>query len=113
MLDKADAKDIGKKRSKNGEKEKEKFKWSLHGSRPSSDVQYSQQSLSDCSSAIQPPHMVVYATFTPLYLFEKKIFSLEEMLLRQTPYCIWDLLNPNPLGGFQTFSTVFPDLHRL
>ncbi|KAM5327022.1 androglobin isoform 3-T3 [Glossophaga mutica] len=77
--DKADAKDVGKKRSKNGEKEKEKFKWSIHGSRPSSDVQYSQQSLSDCSSAIQPPHMVVYATFTPLYLFEKKIFSLEEM----------------------------------
>ena len=48
MLDKADAKDVGKKRSKNGDKEKEKFKWSLHGSRPSSDVQYSQQSLSDC-----------------------------------------------------------------
>uniref|UniRef100_G3TKG5 Androglobin domain-containing protein n=1 Tax=Loxodonta africana TaxID=9785 RepID=G3TKG5_LOXAF len=31
------------------------------------------------SSAIQSPHMVVYATFTPLYLFEKKIFSLEKM----------------------------------
>ncbi|XP_012911705.1 androglobin isoform X1 [Mustela putorius furo] len=79
--EKADAKDVGKKKSKNGEKEKEKekFKWSLHASRPSSDVQYSLQSLSDCSSAIQSPHMVVYATFTPLYLFEKKIFSLEKM----------------------------------
>ncbi|XP_007941410.1 androglobin [Orycteropus afer afer] len=77
--EKADAKDLGKKRSKDGEKEKEKFKFSLHGSRPSSDVQYSLQSLSDCSSATQPPHMVVYATFTPLYLFEKKIFSLEKM----------------------------------
>ncbi|KAM8964338.1 androglobin [Lycaon pictus] len=79
--EKADAKDIGKKKSKNGEKEKEKekFKWSLHTSRPSSDVQYSLQSLSDCSSATQSPHMVVYATFTPLYLFEKKIFSLEKM----------------------------------
>uniref|UniRef100_A0A7N5JLJ1 Androglobin n=1 Tax=Ailuropoda melanoleuca TaxID=9646 RepID=A0A7N5JLJ1_AILME len=31
------------------------------------------------SSAPQSPHMVVYATFTPLYLFEKKIFSLEKM----------------------------------
>ncbi|XP_027459163.2 androglobin isoform X1 [Zalophus californianus] len=79
--EKADAKDVGKKKSKNGEKEKEKekFKWSLHASRPSSDVQYSLQSLSDCSSAIQSPHMVVYATFTPLYLFEKKIFALEKM----------------------------------
>ncbi|XP_045661250.1 androglobin [Ursus americanus] len=76
-----DVKDVGKKKSKNGEKEKEKekFKWSLHASRPSSDVQYSLQSLSDCSSATQSPHMVVYATFTPLYLFEKKIFSLEKM----------------------------------
>nr|KAF6503686.1 androglobin [Rousettus aegyptiacus] len=79
--EKADAKDVGKKKSKDGEKEKEKekFKWSLHGSRPSSDVQYSLQSLLDCSSALQTPHMVVYATFTPLYLFEKKIFSLEKM----------------------------------
>uniref|UniRef100_A0A8C6F375 Androglobin n=1 Tax=Monodon monoceros TaxID=40151 RepID=A0A8C6F375_MONMO len=81
MLEKADAKDLGKKRSKDGEKEKEKekFKWSLHGSRPSSDVQYSLQSLSDCSSAIQSPQIVVYATFTPLYLFEKKIFLLGKM----------------------------------
>uniref|UniRef100_A0A4X1VPR3 Uncharacterized protein n=1 Tax=Sus scrofa TaxID=9823 RepID=A0A4X1VPR3_PIG len=31
------------------------------------------------SSAIQSPQMVVYATFTPLYLFEKKIFLLEKM----------------------------------
>ncbi|XP_045400491.1 androglobin isoform X2 [Lemur catta] len=79
--EKADAKDSGKKRNKDGEKErdKEKFKLSLHGSRPSSDMQYSVQSLSDCSSAIQSPHMVVYATFTPLYLFENKIFALEKM----------------------------------
>nr|XP_048281129.1 androglobin isoform X7 [Myodes glareolus] len=77
--EKADAKDLGKKRNKDGEKEKEKFKFSLHGSRPSSDVQYSMQSLSDCSSAVQSPQMVVYATFTPLYLFESKIFTLEKM----------------------------------
>ncbi|XP_053447366.1 androglobin isoform X2 [Nycticebus coucang] len=79
--EKADAKDVGKKRSKDGEKErdKDKFKLSLHGSRPSSDVQYSMQSLSDCSSATQTPQMVVYATFTPLYLFENKIFALEKM----------------------------------
>lgn len=32
------------------------------------------------SSAIQSPHMVVYATFTPLYLFENKIFTLEKMV---------------------------------
>ncbi|KAM4866335.1 androglobin [Thomomys bottae] len=74
-----DAKDLGKKKSKDGEKEKEKSKFSLHGSRPSSDVQYSVQSLSDCSSAAQTPYMVVYATFTPLYLFEHKIFALEKM----------------------------------
>ncbi|XP_040584054.1 androglobin isoform X3 [Mesocricetus auratus] len=76
--EKADAKDLGKKK-KDGEKEKERFKFSIHGSRPSSDVQYSMQSLSECSSAIQSPHMVVYATFTPLYLFENKIFTLEKM----------------------------------
>ncbi|ERE81850.1 calpain-7-like protein [Cricetulus griseus] len=79
VKEKADAKDLGKKKNKDGEKEKERFKFSLHGSRPSSDVQYSMQSLSDCSSAIQSPHMVVYATFTPLYLFENKIFTLEKM----------------------------------
>ncbi|XP_028639009.1 androglobin [Grammomys surdaster] len=78
--EKADAKDLGKKNKKDGEKEKERFKFSLHGSRPSSDVQYSMQSLSDCSSAIQSPHMVVYATFTPLYLFESNIFTLEKMV---------------------------------
>ncbi|XP_012510972.1 PREDICTED: androglobin [Propithecus coquereli] len=79
--EKADTKDFGKKRNKDGEKErdKEKFKLSLHSSRPSSDMQYSVQSLSDCSSAIQSPHMVICATFTPLYLFEKKIFALEKM----------------------------------
>ncbi|XP_070273959.1 androglobin isoform X2 [Myotis yumanensis] len=77
--EKADIRDIGKKRSKDGEKEKEKFKWSFHGSRPSSEVQNSLLSLSDCSSGIQSPHMVVYATFIPLYLFEKRIFSLEMM----------------------------------
>ncbi|XP_058522922.1 androglobin isoform X1 [Ochotona princeps] len=76
-----DTKEIGKKRSKDGEKEREKerFKFSLHGSRPSSDVQYSMQSLSECSSSSLSPHMVVYATFTPLYLFENKIFSLQKM----------------------------------
>ncbi|XP_075805204.1 androglobin isoform X5 [Microtus pennsylvanicus] len=31
------------------------------------------------SSAVQTPQMVVYATFTPLYLFENKIFTLEKM----------------------------------
>ncbi|XP_066229144.1 androglobin isoform X1 [Saccopteryx leptura] len=77
--EKADAKDIGKKRSKDGEKEKERSRWSFHISRPSSDVQHSQQSLSDCSSTTPTPHMFVYATFTPLYLFEKKIFALEKM----------------------------------
>ncbi|XP_064342674.1 androglobin [Camelus dromedarius] len=81
LKEKADARDPGKKRSRDGEKEreKEKFKWSLHGSRPSSDVQYSLQSLLDCSSAMPSPQMVVYATFTPLYLFERKIFLLKKM----------------------------------
>ncbi|KAM5264004.1 androglobin [Ctenodactylus gundi] len=81
VKEKADGKDSWKKRIKDGEKEKdkEKFKFSPHGSRPSSDVQYSMQSLSECSSAIQCADMVVYATFTPLYLFEKNIFTLRKM----------------------------------
>lgn len=52
MLEKSDAKDLGKKRSKDREKEMEKLKWSLHSSRPSSDVQYSLQSLSDCRLSV-------------------------------------------------------------
>lgn len=32
------------------------------------------------SSLSQSPNMVVYATCTPLYLFEKKIFSLKNMV---------------------------------
>ena len=46
------------------------------------------------SSAIQSPQMVVYATFTPLYLFEKKIFLLEKMVSTQgqeTQYNLWCL----------------------
>ncbi|XP_019065489.1 androglobin isoform X3 [Fukomys damarensis] len=76
-----DAKDLGKKRSKDGEKEKDKdkFKLSRHGSRPSSDVHNSVQSLSDCSSPTQSPYMAVYATFNPLYLYEKNIFTLRNM----------------------------------
>ncbi|XP_005390684.1 PREDICTED: androglobin isoform X2 [Chinchilla lanigera] len=74
-----DAKDPGKKRSRDGEKEKDKFKLSRHGSRPSSDVHNSVQSLSDCSSPTQSPYMAVYATFKPLYLYEKNIFALRNM----------------------------------
>ena len=46
------------------------------------------------SSAIQSPQMAVYATFTPLYLFEKKIFLLEKMVSTQgqeTRYNLWCL----------------------
>ena len=46
------------------------------------------------SSAIQSPQMAVYATFTPLYLFEKKIFLLEKMVSTQgqeTWYNLWCL----------------------
>ncbi|EHA98540.1 Calpain-7-like protein [Heterocephalus glaber] len=76
-----DAKDLGKKRNKDGEREKDKdkFKVSRHGSRPSSDVHNSVQSLSDCSSLTQSPYMAVYATFKPLYLYEKNIFTLRNM----------------------------------
>lgn len=44
------------------------------------------------SSAIQSPQIVVYATFTPLYLFEKKIFLLEKMVSTQgqeIQYNLW------------------------
>ncbi|KAM6181781.1 androglobin [Erethizon dorsatum] len=76
-----DTKDSGKKRNKDGEKEKDKDKFKLprHGSRPSSDVHTSAQSLSDCSSPTQSPYMAVYATFKPLYLYEKNIFTLRNM----------------------------------
>ncbi|XP_028914553.1 androglobin isoform X1 [Ornithorhynchus anatinus] len=80
--EKLDTKELGKKKSKDGEKEK--YKLSIHGSRPSSDVQYSLQSISECSSSLpglQLPHMlqtVVYAVYIPLHLFEK-IFKLGQM----------------------------------
>ncbi|XP_074043888.1 androglobin [Macrotis lagotis] len=73
---------------KEGKKKVEKEKARI--SRPPSDaqhsLQHSLQSIIDLGlgGGIQPfaqqvPQMVIYATFTPLNLFEKKIFTLEKM----------------------------------
>lgn len=48
--EKADPKDNGKKKSKEGEKEK--TKWPVHGSRPSSEVHHSLQSLAEYKQSV-------------------------------------------------------------
>lgn len=85
MSEKADARDLGKKNKKDGEKEKEKFKFSLHGSRPSSDVQYSMQSLSECKLSVSYSNYLSrylswwkmlthsHGTFSPLKCLSKHI----------------------------------------
>ncbi|XP_071598540.1 androglobin [Heliangelus exortis] len=69
-------KETGKKKSKDGEKEKNK-----EGHRPSqvlAEAQHSQ-TLSKKSSGGPQPEMVMYAVCVPLHLFEEDIFSLGKM----------------------------------
>ncbi|XP_062981764.1 androglobin [Elgaria multicarinata webbii] len=68
---------LGKKRSKDGEKDRNKSV--LHSGRLSSDFQNSLQMFIDGSAAPLQPQMVAYACYMPLYVSEKKIFVLEKM----------------------------------
>ncbi|NWX97622.1 ADGB protein, partial [Nothoprocta ornata] len=74
---KAEQKEIGKKRSRDGEKEKHKS--SLQSSRVSSDAQSSLQTLTEDSLVSTQPQMIVYASCVPLNVFEEKIFTLGQM----------------------------------
>ncbi|XP_008121170.2 androglobin isoform X2 [Anolis carolinensis] len=71
--EKPDQKEIGKKRSKDGEKDKSK------PGRMSADFQSSLQLFLDGSAVPLQPQMVAYAYYLPLYVSEKKIFVLEKM----------------------------------
>ncbi|XP_067150851.1 androglobin [Apteryx mantelli] len=75
--EKAEQKEIGKKKSRDGEKEKNKS--SLQSSRVLADVQSSLQALTENSLVSTQPQMIVYASCIPLHLFEEKIFSLGQM----------------------------------
>ncbi|NXA49153.1 ADGB protein, partial [Nothocercus julius] len=75
--EKAEQKEIGKKRSRDGEKEKHKS--SLQSSRISSDAQSSLQTLTEDSLVATQPQMILYASCIPLHLFEEKIFTLGQM----------------------------------
>ncbi|NXA37706.1 ADGB protein, partial [Eudromia elegans] len=75
--EKAEQKEIGKKRSRDGEKEKHKS--SLQSSRMSSDIQSILQALAEGKCWSTQPQMIVYASCIPLHLFEEKIFTLGQM----------------------------------
>ncbi|XP_053147277.1 androglobin isoform X3 [Hemicordylus capensis] len=74
--EKPDQKEVGKKKSKDGEKDKTKS--GPHSARLSSDFQNSLQMFLDGSVLLQP-QMVVYACYAPLYISEKKFFVLGTM----------------------------------
>ncbi|KAH0622366.1 hypothetical protein JD844_024615 [Phrynosoma platyrhinos] len=71
--EKSDQKEIGKKKSKDGEKDK------LKAGRMSADFPSSFQMFLDGSAAPLQPQMVAYAYYVPLYVSERKIFVLEKM----------------------------------
>ncbi|XP_028579446.2 androglobin isoform X1 [Podarcis muralis] len=75
--EKQDQKDVGKKRSKDGERDK--FRPGPHSGRVSSDFQNSLQLFLDGSATPLQPQMVVYACYMPLYVSERKIFVLGKM----------------------------------
>ncbi|KAL7987700.1 hypothetical protein Chor_006619 [Crotalus horridus] len=75
--EKSDQKEVGKKRSKDGEKDK--LKPASHSTRMSADFQSSLQIFLDGSATPLQPQLVVYACYMPLYVPEKKIFILEKM----------------------------------
>ncbi|KAJ6660159.1 hypothetical protein lerEdw1_018086 [Lerista edwardsae] len=74
--EKPDQKEVGKKKSKDGEKDK--MRSGAHSSRLSADFQGSLQMFLDGSIPLQP-QMVVYACYLPLYVPERKIFVLGKM----------------------------------
>ncbi|XP_067398314.1 androglobin isoform X2 [Emydura macquarii macquarii] len=75
--DKPEQREIGKKKSRDGEKEKNKS--APHSARISTDIQSSLQSFIDSSPVPTLPQMVVYASYVPLHLSEEKIFVLGQM----------------------------------
>ncbi|NXE49186.1 ADGB protein, partial [Casuarius casuarius] len=75
--EKAEQKEVGKRKSRDGEKEKNKPL--LQSSRISADVQSSLQVSTENSLVSTQPQMIVYASCIPLHLFEEKIFSLGQM----------------------------------
>nr|XP_009667062.1 PREDICTED: androglobin [Struthio camelus australis] len=75
--EKAEQKEIGKKKSRDGEKEKNRP--SLQSLRILADAQCSLQALTENSLVPTQPQMTVYASCIPLHLFEEKIFSLGQM----------------------------------
>ncbi|KAM9656103.1 androglobin [Morphnus guianensis] len=75
--EKAEQRENGKKKSREGEKEKNKL--GLHSSQMLADAQRSFQALTEKSSVPTQPEMAVYAGCIPLHLFEEDIFSLGQM----------------------------------
>ncbi|NXI68222.1 ADGB protein, partial [Anseranas semipalmata] len=74
--EKAEQKEMGKKKNRDGEKEKNKL--AHQSSQMLAEVQGSPQALSESSSVPTQPDMAVYADCIPLHLFEAEIFSLDQ-----------------------------------
>ncbi|NWZ19881.1 ADGB protein, partial [Asarcornis scutulata] len=72
----AEQKETGKKKNKDGEKEKNKS--AIQSSQIQAEVQGSPQALAESSSVQTQPDMAVYADFIPLQ-FEAEVFSLDQM----------------------------------
>ncbi|XP_075353482.1 androglobin [Mycteria americana] len=75
--EKAEQREIGKKKSREGEKEKNKL--AVQPSQMLSEAQHSLQALTEKPSVPTQPEMAVYAGCIPLHLFEEDIFSLGQM----------------------------------
>ncbi|XP_025072087.1 androglobin isoform X2 [Alligator sinensis] len=75
--EKSEIKDIVKKKSKDGEKEKNKS--APHSARTLTETRSSLQSFVESSSVPTQPQMVVYANCIPLHLFDENIFALAQM----------------------------------
>ncbi|NXW18540.1 ADGB protein, partial [Circaetus pectoralis] len=75
--EKAEQRENGKKKSREGEKEKNKL--GLQSSQMLAGAQRSLQALTEKSSVPTQPEMAVYAGCIPLHLFEEDIFSLGQM----------------------------------
>ncbi|XP_056200360.1 androglobin [Falco biarmicus] len=75
--EKAEQGENGRKKSREGEKEKNKL--TLQSSRTLAESQHSLKALSEESSVPAQPEMAVYAACVPLHLFEEDIFSLGQM----------------------------------
>uniref|UniRef100_A0ACB8GBF9 Uncharacterized protein n=1 Tax=Sphaerodactylus townsendi TaxID=933632 RepID=A0ACB8GBF9_9SAUR len=73
--EKLDQKEVGKKKSKDGEK----VKLGVHPLRMSTDFPSSLQMFPEGFAAPLQPQMVLYACYAPLYVSERKIFELGKM----------------------------------